>query len=310
MAEIGVKRVSDLPDQHAFNMLAAKYGGVFFVPGLIAGAGADVEQLAIIEGDAICGGFMVQRIKLKGIPTISNPAYHPHCSLFFVPRSNDSESLKRFLEAICNWLKKQSVKIITVSFPPEITDVQPFIWGGFKSAVKCTYRFPFDGAEVLSKISSKRRKLIKDAEKNGVVVEHCGLTELLEGLHFSGQSKGFAVNDTAIAKILSAGTAYNANVNGKTIASALFVDDEKSRYYLFGGADRNANSGALSAIIYRSLCDAEMKGMKIFDFEGSMIPGVELFFRSFGGNLTPFFTIAKAPWWLSPLLRWKGKSEF
>ncbi|MBI1265872.1 MAG: hypothetical protein GC193_00430 [Cryomorphaceae bacterium] len=310
MAEIGVKRVADLPDRQSFELLSAKYGGVFFTPSLIAGAGADVEQLALFEGDAICGGFLVQRIKLKGIPTIANPAYHPHCSLFFVPSSNDSESLKRYLDAICNWLKIQPAKIFTISFPPEITDVQPFIWGGFKSAVKYTYRFHFSDDEVLSRISSKRRNLIRSAEKDGVVVEKCGLKELLTGLHFSGQSKGFAVNDEAIAKILTTGVAYKATANGETIASALFVDDEKSRYYLFGGADRNANGGALSAIIYRSMCEAEMKGLKIFDFEGSMIPGVELFFRSFGGNLTPYFTISKAPYWLSPLLRWKGKPEF
>ena len=31
----------------------------------------------------------------------------------------------------------------------------------------------------------------------------------------------------------------------------------------------------------------------IFDFEGSMIPGVERFFREFGAIQTPFFTITR-----------------
>lgn len=310
MAQIEVVRVGDLPDQNAFELLSAAQGGAFYLPGLIGGAGADVERLAIVEDGEVCGGFLVQRIKLKGIPTISNPAFHPHCSLFIAKRANDSESIKKYLQAICVWLKKQPVRIITVSFPPNILDVQPFIWDGFKSSVKYTYRFTFDGSEVLSRISSNRQHLIRGAEKKGVVIEESGLEDLLLGLRFSGQLKGFNVNDVAISQMLNSGVAYKALESGRVVASALFVDDDVTRYYLFGGADRKANSGALSAVIYRSLCDAEKKGLKVFDFEGSMIPGVELFFRSFGGNLTPYFTIAQAPWWLTPLLRWKGKSEF
>jgi hypothetical protein len=32
-------------------------------------------------------------------------------------------------------------------------------------------------------------------------------------------------------------------------------------------------------------------GFKTFDFEGSGIPAIEKFFRSFGGALTPYFCI-------------------
>jgi hypothetical protein len=36
-----------------------------------------------------------------------------------------------------------------------------------------------------------------------------------------------------------------------------------------------------------------------FDFEGSMIPGVERFFRSFGGEPVVYNNISKKPfWWL------------
>jgi hypothetical protein len=40
---------------------------------------------------------------------------------------------------------------------------------------------------------------------------------------------------------------------------------------------------------------AKSKGVKTFDFEGSMIPGVEKFFRGFGGELTTYFAIQKIP---------------
>ena len=39
---------------------------------------------------------------------------------------------------------------------------------------------------------------------------------------------------------------------------------------------------------------AKGKGLKAFDFEGSMLPEVEKFFRGFGGDLIPYYTINKA----------------
>ena len=41
---------------------------------------------------------------------------------------------------------------------------------------------------------------------------------------------------------------------------------------------------------------AQERGLKTFDFEGSSIPPIERFFRGFGGQLTPYFSIHKA--WL------------
>ena len=36
-----------------------------------------------------------------------------------------------------------------------------------------------------------------------------------------------------------------------------------------------------------------LKNSKIYDFEGSMIRGIELYFRSFGARQIPYFEISK-----------------
>ena len=36
----------------------------------------------------------------------------------------------------------------------------------------------------------------------------------------------------------------------------------------------------------------EELGLNQFDFEGSMVPPIELFFRKFGGKLTPYYTVS------------------
>jgi hypothetical protein len=66
--------------------------------------------------------------------------------------------------------------------------------------------------------------------------------------------------------------------------------------------ERYNDSGAMSLLFWNAIKLASEKGLA-FNFEGSMIPGVERFFRSFGGGLTPVFYISKRkfPFNLIPL---------
>ena len=45
-----------------------------------------------------------------------------------------------------------------------------------------------------------------------------------------------------------------------------------------------------------SIRHAKELGLKTFDFEGSVIPAIERYFRGFGGKLTPYYRVNKA--WL------------
>jgi len=50
-----------------------------------------------------------------------------------------------------------------------------------------------------------------------------------------------------------------------------------------------------TAMLWASITHAHTFGLRTYDFEGSMIPGVETFFRSFGGEKTMYFTLFKTP---------------
>jgi hypothetical protein len=47
----------------------------------------------------------------------------------------------------------------------------------------------------------------------------------------------------------------------------------------------------------------------VFNFEGSMLPGVERFFREFGAIQTPYFTITRGKISLSDRLRIKLRNR-
>jgi hypothetical protein len=52
-------------------------------------------------------------------------------------------------------------------------------------------------------------------------------------------------------------------------------------------------------------------GIKYFDFEGSMLPQIEIFFRGFGGQLVPYYNrINKAKLPLEILLKFYKRELF
>jgi hypothetical protein len=86
--------------------------------------------------------------------------------------------------------------------------------------------------------------------------------------------------------------------DGELLSAVFLVWDRHRSYYLLGGF-REDEEKAKIARVATTYClwtamnfTRETLGLKVFDLEGSMIPGVELFFRKFGGDLTPFYVIS------------------
>lgn len=71
----------------------------------------------------------------------------------------------------------------------------------------------------------------------------------------------------------------------------LYVWDHKSAYYLHG-LTRQAfkNTGSMSLLLWEAIKRSKMS-VKSFNFEGSMNPNIERYFRSFGGVQTPYFNL-------------------
>ncbi|OJW83439.1 MAG: hypothetical protein BGO69_08155 [Bacteroidetes bacterium 46-16] len=81
-------------------------------------------------------------------------------------------------------------------------------------------------------------------------------------------------------------------------------DDERA-YYLAGAKNPAENDKrAMTALLWHAMKEAMHKGKKIFDFEGSMDPGVEKFFRNFGAERELYLIIRK-----NDSLLWKLKEK-
>jgi len=72
----------------------------------------------------------------------------------------------------------------------------------------------------------------------------------------------------------------------------ILVTPQTNTLILSGFDKQLLQRGANEYLVYHCIQEAK-KQADFFDFEGSMIPAIEAFYRKFGGVYTPYLTIYK-----------------
>ena len=85
------------------------------------------------------------------------------------------------------------------------------------------------------------------------------------------------------------------DAEGRTHSAAYLVWDRQAAYYHLSGDDPSLRaSGAGLLLVWEAIrYSSEVLGLQCFDFEGSMLPGVEQVRVSFGAVQTPYFHVWK-----------------
>jgi len=105
--------------------------------------------------------------------------------------------------------------------------------------------------------------------------------------------------------------AFISYQNERPISAAFCIYDNEKVYYLLGGYDNEfKHQGAGALAVNAAINKSKEMGISIFDFEGSMIPEVEKYFRGFGGDLIPYYSINKATLPLEMALKIINRSQF
>lgn len=279
-----------------------------------------IHFLGIHSTDGQLKGILIlqKNKRLKLFTQISAPTNFPSCNLIYpLTTSNPAKrngEIKKVMSAIAAFLKK-SKKIISVPFPTTWDDFQPFYWEGFKVITRYTYTIDLIKSidNVYADFSPERKKNITQAKKQNIFIKpdkKDALKTLSNNPLYKQNKKwvdnfihNFCNDSNSIIKV-----AYRDN---KPIASVICIYDPSVCYYLFGGYDINAkHQGAGALCMWEAIQQAKNKKISTFDFEGSMIPEVERYFRNFGGELTPFYHVNRAPYLLELILKLRYKSFF
>lgn len=213
---------------------------------------------------------------------------------------------KEVMTEIIEQLELLRVDYFCQNFHYSITNWQPFYWKGFQQTTCYTYVIPNINAinldNLFSEFSHAKRKNIRRAKSMLNVRMGLGAQEFYDHHKMSLKKQGEIISYTfdTFEKIYSAAvkrghgqTIYSID-NSQRIHSALFVIwDENSAYNLISTIDPDMrNSGSASLLVQEII--RRMSSTTIhFDFEGSMIEGVENSFRQFATIQKPYFNISR-----------------
>ena len=184
----------------------------------------------------------------------------------------------------------------------------PFYWAGFQQTTRYTYILQelSDEQELWQGLQENIRREIKKASNRLQLRVRDDLTVddflVLNRMTFARQDMALPYTEAFVHKLDQACVARQArkifiaeDEQGRRHAGVYVVWDGNSAYYLMGGGDPELrNSGATSLCMWEAIKFAATV-TKRFDFEGSMIEPVEKFFRAFGAQQTPYFTVSKTP---------------
>jgi hypothetical protein len=278
-----------------------------------------VVQACLDQQGGIRAGICFSVGKKLGTKGIVRPPLTPRNGPVYLP-SNSTDRTKQLTHAremllgAINALPRLGMYNFTLGHTER--DVIPFIWNGFDATVTYTYRISCSEKDSWrNRISSSHRKSLaaaaREVEEYGYQLDsNPPIEDIAEVIRSTAEYKGFAFRkfrDHLPAwwkevTARSAGIAYLVRAaSGRPLTVMARVRDARTTYSVLGGMVSDIRSGMTRAqrasqtkslLVERAIRDSMELNLD-FDFEGSLIPGVESHYRRWGGELCPILGVWK-----------------
>ncbi|MBU4277673.1 MAG: GNAT family N-acetyltransferase [Proteobacteria bacterium] len=287
---------------------ASVQGSVFCYSWWLQATCGEPKVLGLFKGDRLEAGIPVFIKKRWFITACLMPKLTQTWGVIMAPMPGKKVTRASRQTAICQAFarKLRRYPIFQQTFSPRFQTWLPFYWQGYKEKGGVTYVLDdlTDPERILADMHQNTRNLIKKAQNQNIQVAPCGIDDLLEMSRKSFERQGDqlhypekilrAIHEQACAR--EAGACFAArDQDGRMHGAAFLVWDHHRAYYLVGGGDPGLrSSGASSLLLWHMILFAAQRS-QVFDFEGSMVPGIEHSFRSFGARQEHLHLIYRLP---------------
>ncbi len=258
-------------------------------------------EVALTEEQGRVTGVMPYQVEQKaGLVIIRNPDMTPYLGpFFFYPaKLKDPEKTgweDRVLKDLLDQLPRyDSCNILCL---PGQNNFLSFYQQGFTYSSLLTYHIDLQQPEaaLYAAVHKNHRNLIKQAQPLHTIDTGPSYLQDLLQLHYGTftrknkkytYSRDFLVRMTEASLQAGQGKILVArDSDQRVVTGLLLLWDRHTMYLLISAvAKEAAHPGVVRLLIWEAICEAQRMGLRTFDFEGSMDPGIEPFFRRFGGS--------------------------
>ncbi len=264
-------------------------------------------------------GLWPYYIKRKwGQSYLTLPPLTPYLGPWVVPpvaSSKQSSRLsyeKKVLSSLFDQLP--SHLLMTSQWLPQYHNWLPLYWKGCRQTTRYVYRIDLSlSVELLmSQMADNQRNHVRQAQASNEVIQGKDWEELWPMIEdtFGRQREIVPFQKSLLHRMDEVLANHNARdihvvKADKTIDAFVYVAyDRDVAYMMMTGRRSQSSSGITAMLVWQAIQEAKYRGCKTFDFQGSMMEGIEQFFRSFGGVMTPYHRITHTPGkWSELLLR-------
>lgn len=256
------------------------------------------------KGGLILGALPYYTKKKKGFTILTNPALTQTLGIWLKEQNGKyAKKLgkqKDIIQGLIDQLPKHHV--FFQAFSPAFTNWLPLYWKGFEQTTKYTYVIEDLGDldKIWTDTNANIKTDVRKAEKTLTIKTDRSFEEFYNILEMTYKRQSLAVPQSLefLKRVYkesskrNAGRIFFAVDQNEIIHSVLFlVWDANSAYYIISGADPELrNSGAGSYCLWNAI-QFSSEVTQSFDFEGSMVEGIERFFRGFGAKQKPYFRL-------------------
>ncbi len=278
-------------------------GSLFSKSWYLDALGAEYEILTVENKNRIIAGIVLAKNEIN---TYANPMLDKYLGVLLEkgsPNRHKRESNEyKAMELIAKECKK--IKSFDYYFHPNFDNWIPFYWQGFAQTTRYTYRIEYKKYTLEEIYQNFHHGIVKNninkGEKSGVEIwmniSFDDIWNLVNKtfLRQGGKSpfkKEKLKNYIDLLHRKGVFYSWGAYYEGKCVAVAGVVYEPKSAYFLLNGIDiENMPRGANTYMIYELIKYFSNKS-DYFDFEGSMLPGVEPLYRKFATQRVPYMQI-------------------
>ena len=265
------------------------------------------EEVQIEKGGEIVARWPFVVEKKLGLTMLRMPAYTQVLGPWLKPGSGKYVNrLSREIDLLSDLLNRMpAFDYFSQSFHYNLQNWLPLYWQGFQQTPRYTYVME-DLSDLESLWRDAQGSVRTDVRKaqNQVTVEPTTDVDAfldLVDMTYRRQGRRPTHRRDVLHRLDAVCVSRDArriltavDAQGRPHAAAYIVWDQNSAYYLMGGANPELrSSGALTLVLWEAIRFASAVSRR-FDFEGSMVKGIERFCRAFGARQMPYLKITKS----------------
>ena len=268
----------------------------------------DWDAVVVKKGNVVTGVWPFSKEQKIGISITRNPALTPYMGphIFFPKDLKESKRDNFEHETISEMMKHlPEFKVWSISCRPGLKQVGLFQENKFNAVFRQTFILDLqnDINDILPRLHEDFRRSIKKADSEMTITEEADAIPTLYQYQKATMDRREATISYPLQLIQrlhdetrkhDKTAVWVARKNGEIQAILWNMWDDIRAYYLVGSKNPAVKDNhAVPALLWQAAKHSKQLGKISLDFEGSMIPGVERFFRNFGAERVLYPTLLR-----------------